>query len=97
TPPELPKEANVSQQPTRRRLWLVDATTEKVARILADNPGGLLCFRDELAGLLGGFDKYGGAGGDRAFWIEAFGGRSYRYDRVRLDDSLDIPFCSVSI
>jgi hypothetical protein len=97
TPPELPEEANAPQQPTRRRLWIVDATTEKAARILAENPGGLLCFRDELAGLLGSFDKYGGAGGDRAFWIEAFGGRSYRYDRVRLDDSLDIPFCSVSI
>jgi hypothetical protein len=96
-PPDLPKEANAPQQPTRSRLWIVDATTEKVARILAENHGGLLCFRDELAGLIGGFDKYGGGGGDRAFWIETFGGRSYRYDRVRLDDSLDIPFCAVSI
>jgi len=76
----------------------VDATTEKVARIIGENPAGLICFRDELAGLLGGFDKYGGSGGDRAFWIEAYGGRPYRYDRVSLkDEAIDIPFCAVSL
>ena len=80
-----------------RRLWIVDATTEKVARILGMNPDGLICFRDELSGLLGSFDKYGGSGGDRAFWLEAYGGRSYRYDRVSLTEPVDIPFCAVSL
>jgi Protein of unknown function (DUF3987) len=47
--------------------------------------------------LLGGFDKYGGSGSDRAFWIEAYGGRPYRYDRVSLDAPIDIPFCAVSL
>jgi hypothetical protein len=97
--PELPDGANPPKSPTKTRIWIVDATPEKVARILGENPGGLVCFRDELAGLLGGFDKYGGSGSDRAFWIEAYGGRSYRYDRVGLKDgeSIDIQFCAVSL
>lgn len=98
TPPARPDDAVTPKSPTKHRLWIVDSTTEKVARILGDNPSGLICFRDELSGLLGGFDKYGGSGGDRAFWIEAYGGRSYRYDRVSLkDEVIDIPFCAVSL
>ena len=76
-----PKTVCGSSMPQRRRLLA----------ILGENPGGLICFRDELAGLLGGFDKYGGSGSDRSFWIEAYGGRPYRYDRVSLkDDPIDI-------
>ena len=63
-----------------------------------ENPSGLLCFRDEIAGLLGAFDRYGGSGSDRAFWLETYGGRPYRYDRVALKgETIDIPFCSVSL
>jgi putative DNA primase/helicase len=96
-PPLLPPEAVEPKRPSRDRLWIVDATPEKVARLLGENPAGLICFRDEFAGLLGGFDKYGGSGSDRAFWIEAYGGRPYRYDRVSLDEPIDIPFCAVSL
>jgi hypothetical protein len=96
-PPKIPDDAVEPKAPTKVRVWIVDATTEKVARILAENPTGLLCFRDELAGLLGGFDKYGGSGSDRAFWIEAYGGRPHRHDRVSLDEVIDIPFCAVSL
>jgi hypothetical protein len=96
-PPPMPPRAVEPKRPTRTRLWIVDATTEKVARILGENPGGLICFRDELAGLLGGFDKYGGSGTDRSFWLEVYGGRPYRYDRVGLNEAVDIPFCAVSL
>jgi len=93
-----PDDIVAPKSPTKHRLWIVDSTTEKVARILGENPSGLICFRDELAGLLGGFDRYGGSGGDRSFWIEAYGGRSYRYDRVSLkDEAIDIPFCAASL
>ena len=98
TAPEMPTAAAMPKCLAKDRLWIVDATTEKVARILGENPDGLICFRDELAGLLGGFDRYGGSGSDRAFWIEAYGGRPYRYDRVNLkDEALDIRFCAVSL
>ena len=97
-PPSMPEDAVAPKPPTMHRLWISDSTTEKVARLLAENPGGLLCFRDELSGLIGSFDRYGGSGSDRAFWIEAYGGRSYRHDRVGLkDDVIDISFCAVSL
>jgi hypothetical protein len=50
----------------------------------AENPRGLLLLRDELAGWLGGMDRYGGSGGaDRAFWLQAYGGRRWMPDRVK--------------
>jgi hypothetical protein len=96
--PPMPDTAAEPKRPSRHRLWAVDCTSEQLARLLGDSPSGLICFRDELAGLLGGFDRYGGSGSDRAFWLEAYGGRSYRYDRVGLKgESIDIPFCAVSL
>jgi hypothetical protein len=96
--PPMPSEANSPKIPTKDRIWIVDVTAEQVARTLGENPSGLVCFRDEIAGLLGGFDRYGGSGSDRAFWLEAYGGRPYRYDRVGLKgEAIDIPFCSVSL
>jgi hypothetical protein len=50
-----------------------------------------------MSGLLGNFDKYGGSGGDRSFWLETYGGRPYRYERVSLKEPIDIPFCAVSL
>lgn len=42
--------------------------------------------------------RYSGSGSDRSFWIEAYGGRPYRYDRVNLkDDAIDVPFNAVSL
>ena len=48
-------------------------------------------------GLAGAFDKYGGADSDRAFWLEVYGGRADRYDRMKYDDAVDIPYCAVSM
>jgi len=47
-------------KPPMRRLVVTDATTESLARILAENPGGVLGVFDELAQLLGSFDAYRG-------------------------------------
>lgn len=95
--PPMPRD-EIPAPPTRRRLWAGDTTTEMLVRLLAENPSGLIAFRDELSGLFGAFDKYGGSGSDRAFWLEAYGGRAYRYDRVSLKEGgLDVPFCAVSL
>jgi hypothetical protein len=51
--------------------------------MLAESPRGLLYLRDELGGWLGGFDRYGGHGADRAFALEAWNGGAYVCDRVR--------------
>lgn len=39
--------------------------------------------RDELTGRFGNHDRYGGNGGDRAFFLEAWNGGAYTIDRVK--------------
>jgi hypothetical protein len=53
--------------------------------------------RDELAGWLGAFDRYGGGGSDRAFAIEMCGGRSYVVDRVKNPEPLRVRHLSVGV
>lgn len=96
-PPSLPANAEVPLEPRRPRILVSDSSVEALARLLAANPKGLLCHRDELAGLLGAFDKYGGSGSDRAFWIEAYGARPYVVDRVKYPEPIRIERVAVSI
>lgn len=56
----------------------------------------LLLSRDELSGWLGSMDRYNG-GGDRPFWIEAHGGRTYTVDRKSLPEPITVDHLSVSI
>jgi hypothetical protein len=81
--PDKPDGAEPPEHPTMRRIISNDPTIEKLARLVLTNPKGMLLFRDELAGWIGALDKYGGAGSDRAFYIEAYGGRRYVVDRVK--------------
>src|SRR5262249_53104841 len=75
---------------------LTNVTTEKLARIMSDDPGGVVAWTDELAGLIGSFDRYGGGGMDRAFWLECYGGRPYRLDRVK-DGTIDVPCTAAAV
>lgn len=84
-PPVKPEDAVPPAPPQRIRHLVSDATIEALVKLLAAHPRGVLHFRDELAGWFGNFDRYGGNGGDRAFWIEAYGGRSYVPERVKND------------
>jgi putative DNA primase/helicase len=61
----------------------MDATTEELQHLLAGQPRGLLYVRDELTGWFGNHDRYGGNGGDRAFFLEAWNGGAYTVDRVK--------------
>jgi hypothetical protein len=74
-----------------------DATVEKLASLAAALPRGLLLQRDEIAGWLGAFDKYGGGGSDRAFWLEAFGGRPFAVDRVKHKQPIHVPHLSIAV
>ena len=60
-------------KPTERRYMTNDATIEKIADLLNENPSGLLQFRDELIGLLAGWER-SGREEDRAFYLEAWNG-----------------------
>jgi hypothetical protein len=85
-PPDRPSNTQPDERPPRPRILAMDTSTEQLQRMLADNPHGLLYVRDELAGWLGGFDRYGGNGADRAFYLETWNGGTYVCDRVRYDD-----------
>ena len=96
-PPEMPEGAVEPEPPIRPRLHISDTTVEAAGKLLAAHPRGLLYHRDELSGWLGNFDRYGGGGGDRAFWVESFGGRPFVIDRVKHgQEPIRIPHLSVS-
>jgi hypothetical protein len=95
--PPKPQNAEEPSRPHRKRIITNDPTVEKVARLVLENPKGLMLFRDELAGWIGALDKYGGAGGDRAFYIESYGGRSYAVDRMKDAEPIVVPSLSVVI
>lgn len=90
-PPEPP------QAPTCERFWTDDVTIEALAKLLQDNPRGLLVIRDELAGWLH-FDRYSanGKGGEAAKWLEMFGGRALVVDR-KTSGTIYVPQAAVSI
>jgi hypothetical protein len=86
-------------KPPMRRLVVTDATTESLARILAENPAGVLGVFDELAQLLGSFDAYRGGksqGRDRAIWLELYNGGARAIDRAT-SGHLHVPNWSASI
>ncbi|WP_112310352.1 DUF3987 domain-containing protein [Pseudogemmobacter bohemicus] len=82
--PQKPAEADPGPEPIMPRYALADATTEKLAVIVAGQPRGTLVFRDELSGWLGNMSRYSG-GSDRPFWLEAYGGKGYSVERMGRD------------
>jgi hypothetical protein len=95
-PPEKPDDADAGAPPIRGRIRITDTTTEKAAELLRDGWRGLLLSRDELSGWLAGMDRYNG-GGDRPFWLEAFGGRSYTIDRKNNPEPVVVDHLSIAV
>jgi Protein of unknown function (DUF3987) len=94
-PAPLPRIGTAGPEPQAPRLRQNDVTIEKVAHLLAATaPKGLLIVRDELAGWIAGMNAYNDAG--RAFWIEAYGGRPYRIERVKHPEPIVIPRLAVA-
>ncbi|HYD86789.1 MAG TPA: DUF3987 domain-containing protein [Vitreimonas sp.] len=79
--PPMPAEAEEPEEPRIPRMIVADVTTEKLARIIAENPRGVISIRDELAGLLGNFGKYGGE--DAPFYLSAYNSDFSPVDRVK--------------
>lgn len=84
-PPKMPTDAAEPDPVQRRRIASTDPTVAKAERLSAANPRGLILQRDELAGWIAGLDRYSG-GGDRQFWLQAYGGRPWTPDRVKDGD-----------
>ncbi|MEI4473353.1 YfjI family protein [Frigidibacter sp. MR17.24] len=94
--PDKPETADAGAAPIRERISISDATTEKVASLLVASWRGLLLSRDELSGWLGSMDRYNG-GGDRPFWLEAYGGRAYTVDRKSSPEPIVVDHLSVAV
>jgi putative DNA primase/helicase len=89
-------QADGMKPPASKRYVVNDATVEKLGEILAENPHGLLLFRDELTGFLRSLDRQGHEN-DRGFYLEAWSGfGSYAYDRIGRG-TIIIPNVCVSI
>ena len=88
--------ADAPRSPVRRRYLVNDSTVEKLGELLNENANGVLCFRDELIGLLKSLEKDGQEGA-RAFYLEAWNGAGrYTYDRIGRG-TIDIEYAIVSI
>ena len=81
TPPPMPSDADAGTAPHIPRLVVNDGTVERLGVIMEAQPKGVLQMRDELAGWLLTMEARNG-GSDRAFWLEAFGGRSFTVERM---------------
>ncbi len=87
------------ETPTCRRYRLGDVTTEGVARVMGENPRGVLLARDELAGWFNQMDAYRKGESDLQTWIEFHGGRQTTIDRKTGDKPalfIERPFVSVT-
>ncbi|WP_108813255.1 YfjI family protein [Loktanella sp. Alg231-35] len=94
--PAKPSGADAGAPPIRGRIRITDTTTEKAADLIRDSWRGLLLSRDELSGWLGSMDRYSG-GGDRPFWLEAYGGRSFTVDRKNSPEPIIVDHLSIAI
>ncbi|MSR55153.1 MAG: DUF3987 domain-containing protein [Gemmataceae bacterium] len=94
-----PDPGNPPTAPTVRRLLCSDTTIEKLARILEQNPRGVLVFRDELSAWIYSFTKNRGksGGSDAPNWLECHRGGTMVVDRVLLDRVLYVENASVSV
>ena len=88
---------HAAKPPALRRYKVNDTTVEALGEILIENPNGVLCYRDELHGLLRSLDKEGQEGA-RAFYLQAYdGNQGYTFDRITRGRNLHIPAVCASM
>jgi Protein of unknown function (DUF3987) len=79
--PVMPAEAADPGPFVAPRLYVSNATIERLAALVQARPQGMLMLCDELAGLLLNMSRYSG-GQDNEFWLEAWNGGAYTVERV---------------
>jgi Protein of unknown function (DUF3987) len=83
-PPPLPDAADPGDAPVMRQIIVNDTPQEKLARIIEQEPRGVLLFRDELSGWFASFNQYR-AGADEQFYLECHAGGVWKQARVNGD------------
>jgi hypothetical protein len=79
--PPKPENAADLEEFTAPRLYVSDATIERLAVLLQARPTGIQLIGDELAGLFLNFGRYT-SGQDREFWLEAWNGKYFVVERM---------------
>jgi hypothetical protein len=79
--PPLPPDAIIPAPFVAPRLYVSDATIERLAVLLTARPRGMLLIGDELAGLFLNMARYS-TGSDREFWLEAWNGGAFTVERM---------------
>lgn len=81
---EAAKPEDRGEEPELQRVVSTDATTEALGPILATHPRGLTVAPDEMTKWVMSMDQYkGGKGGDRPFYLSAWGGEPVYIDRAK--------------
>lgn len=87
----LGKRAEIPQEPPR--LITNNATMEKLAMLIEENPRGMLVVRDEIDGLFNTMSYRSGHEGDRAFYLEGYSANAeHTFDRVGRPSTYTYPF-----
>lgn len=78
---QAPQVYELPPQPVPLRITVDDVTSQKLVRLAADRPRGLLCALDEMNSWVRKMtDKTSGE--DRSAWVKAYESSSYEMDRV---------------
>ena len=80
-PPPRPAGATELRDFVAPRLYVSNATVERLAVLLQARPYGLMIIADELAGLFLNMSRYSN-GSDREFWLEAWNGKHFIVERM---------------
>jgi hypothetical protein len=80
-PPKMPADAIDPGLFVAPRLFLSNATVERIAVLLQARKRGMLFIADELAALFLNMGRYS-KGQDNEFWLESWGGKSYTVERI---------------
>jgi Protein of unknown function (DUF3987)/Bifunctional DNA primase/polymerase, N-terminal/Primase C terminal 2 (PriCT-2) len=78
---QAPAVGELPPQPVSLKFTVMDVTSQKLIRVAAERPRGILCYLDEMNGWVKKLtDKSGGE--DRSAWVMAYESESYEMDRV---------------
>lgn len=80
--PNVPSPAEPNRPP-RRRLVVDNVNIPKLEDVLADNPAGVCCVKDELATLFASFQSRETGEGEKAAWLSAYNGGGRTVDRIK--------------
>lgn len=78
-PPEVP--SSPPPMPVKLKIKVMDITSQKLVRVAAERPRGVLCHLDEMSAWVGKLCNFR-SGEDRSSWVVSYEAKPYEMDRV---------------